>query len=167
MLLNLAELSLRGGQRYERVYPLEIEPVTLGGSPYRVLVPGGVSVVVDRVAGGYLVTVSLDARVYGPCSRCLGEAVFDLRAEQQDFAPATSDRWEESDLSEFIKDLVVDVGAIAREAVVLALPAQPVCEETCKGLCPLCGADLNKGDCRCEMQLDDRWNALRGSDQSP
>lgn len=167
MLLNLAELSLRGGQRHERVYPLEMEPVMLGGSPYLVLIPGGVSVVVDRVAGGYLVTVSLDAKIYGPCSRCLGEAVIDLRAEQQEFAPATGDRWEESDLSEFIKDLVVDVGAIAREAVVLALPAQPVCEETCKGLCPRCGADLNTGECRCEEQLDDRWNALRGSGESP
>jgi uncharacterized protein len=149
MLLDLAGLPLRGGQRYERTYPLEMGPITLGGSSYQVLVPAGVSVRVDRVAGGYLIGVALDARVYGPCSRCLAEAVFDLHAEQQEFAPSTKDRWQDSDLSEFIKDLVVDVDAIAREAVVLALPAQPVCADDCRGLCPRCGADLNKGGCHC------------------
>lgn len=165
MLLNLAELSLRGGQRYERCYPLDTEPVVLGGSPYTVLVPDGVAVTVDRVVGGFLVKVALVARVYGPCSRCLREAGFDLHAEQQEFAPATSDRWREADLSEFIKDLVVDIDALAREAVVLALPAQPVCEEACQGLCPQCGADRNRGDCGCGGLSDGRWDALGGLDR--
>ena len=162
MLLNLADLPLRSGERYERVYPLEFEPILLGGTDHRVLVRDGVDLTVDRVAGGYLVTVSMDAKVYGPCARCLGEAVVEVHAEQQEFAPTAKDRWEEAEISEFVKDLVVDVDGLAREALILALPAQVVCAEECKGLCALCGEDLNKGPCGCaEDTMDERWSRLK------
>lgn len=163
MHLNLVELALRGGQHYERSVALEIEPVRLGGASFQVSLPEGVSLSVDRVAGGYLVKVALEASVYGPCLRCLKETRFDIHAEQQEFAPTTQDAWDESELSQFITNLVVDVDALAREALVLALPFQPLCDEECKGLCPQCGADLNREVCRCqEDDLDPRWEALRG-----
>ena len=109
MLLSLGDLSLRGGDRYERIYMLEFEPVMLGGVEYRILLPDGVHVTVERAAGGYLVSVDIDAKVYGPCARCLGEAVLDVHAEQQEFAPTAKDGWQETETSEFIKALVVDV----------------------------------------------------------
>jgi uncharacterized protein len=162
MVLSLADLSLRGGDRYERIYMLEFEPVLLGGEEFRVLLPDGVHVTVDRVTGGYLVNVDLDAKIYGPCARCLGEAVVTVHAEQQEFAPTAKDGWEETETSEFIKDLMVDVDGLAREALVLALPAQVVCDEDCKGLCAFCGKDLNKGPCACaEERIDERWSRLK------
>jgi uncharacterized protein len=163
MQLSLADLSLRGGEQYERIYMLEFEPIMLGGQQYRVLVPDGVHVLVDRVTGGYLVNVDLDTKMYGPCARCLEEAVIEVHAEQQEFAPTAKDGWEETETSEFIEDLVVDVDGLAREALVLSLPAQVVCHEDCKGLCGICGQDLNKGACKCaEERVDDRWGALKG-----
>ena len=44
---------------------MDVAPVMLGGAEYRVLLPEGVDVYVNKVAGGYLVSVSGDARVYG------------------------------------------------------------------------------------------------------
>jgi uncharacterized protein len=162
MLLSLADLSLRGGERYERTYSLDLEPIMLGGEKYSVLVPDGVNVTVDRVTGGYLVTVDLEATVYGPCARCLGEALVAVHAEQQEFAPTAKNGWEETEESDFIKDLVVDVDGLAREALVLALPAQVVCKQDCKGLCALCGKELNKGVCGCsEEEGDQRWSRLK------
>jgi uncharacterized protein len=162
MLLSLADLPLRGGERYERVFPLELEPIVLGGTDYPVLVPGGVDVTVDRVTGGYLVGVSLDAKVYGPCARCLGEAAVEVHAEQKEFGPTAKGGWEETELSEFIENLVVDIDGLAREALILALPPQIVCGEECKGLCTLCGEDLNKGPCGCsEETTDQRWSRLK------
>jgi uncharacterized protein len=162
MYLDLKDLSLRTGDHAEQTYPLEISPVVLGGVDYQVLVPNGVTVAVDRVAGGFLVTTYLDAKIYGPCTRCLTEVVLDVRAEQQEFAPTARDGWEESDLGAFIEDLVVDVTGIAREAVVLSLPAQVLCSPSCKGLCAQCGHDLNKGSCSClPADVDERWGRLR------
>ena len=162
MLLDLDDLSLRTGERYERVCSLDVDPLVLGGAAYEVLLPAGVAVVVDRVAGGFMVTVSAEARVYGPCARCLAEAVLEVRAEEQEFAPTARDGWEGSELSAFIEDLVVDVSGLTREAIVLALPEQLVCSPECRGLCPQCGQDLNRGECSCEpVQTDGRWGKLR------
>ena len=162
MVLSLADLSLRSGERYVRAYPLEIAPLVLGGVDHRVLVPGGVKLTVDRVTGGYLVGVALDAKIYGICARCLGEAVLEVHAEQQEFGPTAKDGWEETEFSEFITDLVVDVDGLAREALILALPTQVVCAEDCRGLCVRCGKDLNKGPCGCgEETVDERWSRLK------
>ena len=162
LYVDLKDLGLRGGDHYERVHPLDLEPIVLGGSTYDVLLPEGVTVAVDRVAGGFLVTISADAKVYGACARCLAEAMLELHAEQQEFAPSARDGWEESDLSAFIEDLVVDVSSLTREAVVLALPSQIVCSESCEGLCPRCGKDLNQGACGCPPGgTDERWSKLK------
>jgi uncharacterized protein len=137
-------------------------PIILGGQSYEVLIPDGVTVAADRVAGGFIVEVSLRASVYGPCERCLREAVIEVEAKEQEFVPTTKDGWDESDLSPFIEDRVVDFSGLAREAVALALPSQVVCSEECRGLCQVCGQDLNVGPCGCPaVTADERFTALR------
>jgi uncharacterized protein len=162
MYLELESLSLRSAERYERVYAIEVAPIVLGGTRHDVLIPDDVTVSVDRVAGGFLVNIDAEAKLYGPCARCLNEAVLEVHVEQQEFAPTAKSGWEETELSAFIKDLVVDLSALVREAVVLALPAQVVCSPECKGLCPQCGRDLNKGRCDCTtVEIDERWSRLK------
>ena len=36
-----------------------------------------------------------------------------------------------------------------REQIILMMPLKPLCDETCKGLCPRCGANLNREACTC------------------
>ncbi len=160
--VNLNDLALRAGEQWERVYPLETPPVVLGGVPYQVLVPGGVTVTVKRVAGGHLVAVALAATLYGPCERCLREVALRVDAQEEEFVPSGKDAWDEAEASEFIVGTVVDVKGLAREALVLALPAQIICKEECRGLCPRCGRDLNQGLCDCDPEdVDERWNRLK------
>ena len=48
--------------------------------------------------------------------------------------------------------------------VQLGIPMKVLCKEDCKGLCPICGQDLNEGQCDCETDSGDpRWEALKGS----
>ena len=55
----------------------------------------------------------------------------------------------------------IDIDELAREQILLALPARQLCREDCQGLCPACGADLNTRTCQCEQQeVDPRWAAL-------
>jgi len=45
--------------------------------------------------------------------------------------------------------------------VILSIPLKPVCDEQCKGLCPVCGENKNERDCGCvEKQTDPRWQSL-------
>lgn len=58
---------------------------------------------------------------------------------------------------------------LAAEQVLLGLPMRFVCDESCAGLCPQCGADRNvESACRCEPETDPRWKALADlKDDSP
>jgi uncharacterized protein len=56
---------------------------------------------------------------------------------------------------------ILELGPCLREAIVLSLPIRPLCKEDCKGLCPLCGRNLNEGSCNCQRdKFDARWNML-------
>ncbi len=55
-----------------------------------------------------------------------------------------------------------DISERIREAIILELPYKPLCEINCKGLCPMCGENLNETDCGCTQdKTDERWDTLR------
>jgi DUF177 domain-containing protein len=83
------------------------------------------------------------------CSRCL--RVFDQRLRVEQFVFHQELHGED----------FVDLTPSIREDIILGLPQRALCAETCKGLCPRCGKDLNKGPCRCKQSEGDlRWHAL-------
>lgn len=55
----------------------------------------------------------------------------------------------------------VDLTPHIREDIILELPQKALCEKECKGLCPVCGKNLNESACRCKPPKEDlRWHAL-------
>ena len=51
--------------------------------------------------------------------------------------------------------------SMVREQVYLELPMNPVCTESCLGLCPQCGEDRNQGNHECQVEtIDPRWEGL-------
>lgn len=59
-------------------------------------------------------------------------------------------------------DLVLDVTEVARQHLLLALPMVPVCRLECRGLCPVCGENLNERECGCRREaVDSRWAPLQ------
>jgi uncharacterized protein len=62
-------------------------------------------------------------------------------------------------------DDIVDLEPLIRDALLLELPAVPLCRPDCKGLCPSCGVDHNLTSCDCsDAEPDPRWDALRSLD---
>ena len=78
------------------------------------------------------------------CSRCLKKFTGPIRVE--DF-----NREKEIGPEEGKIDLTPDI----REDIILAIPAKPLCRADCRGICPLCGKDLNRGDCDCPAPSGD------------
>jgi len=112
----------------------------------------------------------LSARIEAPCARCLKPVELPIAADfSERFVPAVSWRSEEQhELREEDLNLAVfngeaiELDDLVREEILLAVPAQLVCRENCKGLCPDCGVDRNLGECYCETrQVDSRWQALK------
>lgn len=115
-------------------------------------------VLVDGVFLSGVATVTLA----GECTRCLDSIseVMDVNLQQLYVRDAVDD--EEDGVARFEDDLI-DLEPILREAVVLALPFQPVCREDCPGLCVECGARLaDDPDHQHEDAIDPRWSALSG-----
>jgi uncharacterized protein len=61
----------------------------------------------------------------------------------------------------------VDLTPEVRESILLRFPSHPVCRQTCKGLCPQCGANRNVATCACAAPPDPRWGALECLDGQP
>jgi uncharacterized protein len=104
------------------------------------------------------------------CDRCLSRARFPLSASfDLWYRPAAQiARDEEVAIDEDEVELGFYEGGgilledVLREQVLLALPMQRVCQDSCKGICPECGKNRNEGECGCSpVAVDDRWSALR------
>ena len=111
-----------------------------------------------------LVTGSASAGLTGECVRCLEPLRDEVAAQFQELFVYDDgndeDADEESDVSRLEGDLV-DLEPVLRDAVVLALPFQPLCEEDCPGLCTECGARLaDDPDHAHEAPIDPRWAGL-------
>jgi uncharacterized protein len=115
------------------------------------------------------------ARVALECARCLGEFETELDGPT-DFVvcsePAAAD-YTGGDSEEYVcfigNEPKADIVEPVRQALVLALPMKPLCDEACRGLCPGCGVNLNLKTCECKNEtIDPRWEALKNlsSDKS-
>ncbi len=61
-----------------------------------------------------------------------------------------------------IKDETADLTEIIRDTLIASQPIKNICMEDCKGLCPVCGKNLNEGDCKCDRFVaDPRLEALK------
>lgn len=57
---------------------------------------------------------------------------------------------------------LVDLSSELRQAILIDIPIQNLCSVECRGLCPVCGANLNEGECGCvARERDPRWEPLR------
>jgi uncharacterized protein len=134
LVVDTHELGRRPGT--ERTLERSVEaPAGLGSDVYGV--PEGspidIELRLEAVMDGVLATGTTSVQVTGECVRCLIEIDDDL-----------------------------DVEPVLRDAVVLALPLNPVCDPECPGLCPECGARLaDDPDHTHEAAIDPRWSALK------
>ena len=168
-MLDTRELGRRPGSQRQvtRTVPA---PADLGIEVLRV--PEGSPVDLDlrleAVMEGVLVTGSASAGLTGECVRCLEPITdeVDVRFQElylyddQDLTPA-----EDDEVSMLEGDLL-DLEPLLRDAVVLALPFQPLCTDDCPGLCPECGARLAEDPGHGhEEPVDPRWAGLAALQQ--
>lgn len=120
-------------------------------------------VTVQPQAGeGALVRGSLAGSVMIPCGRCAEpfEFVIDETFDVYEHLPDAEGDDDEPRVRVVSGQLQLDMGAVLWEAFALALPVRPLCSESCRGVCPKCGKDLNKGGCDCVQDEGDERLAV-------
>ncbi|MCD9144101.1 YceD family protein [Streptomyces albireticuli] len=133
----------------------------------------------ESVMEGVLVTGTARAPLTGECVRCLEPLERELDADFQEMysypdadarsrlAATDDDAEEDEEDTLFLEDDMIDLEPVLRDAVVLSLPLQPVCQEDCPGLCSECGARLADDPDHHHESVDIRWAALQGLAGSP
>ena len=114
----------------------------------------------ESVVEGVLVSGLGRAQARGECVRCLDPVVIDLVLHLQELFAYPDSAAADADEIVQVEDEFVDFEPVLRDAVVLALPLQPVCQDDCLGLCATCGARLNDDPEHQHDQVDPRWAAL-------
>jgi uncharacterized protein len=160
-IFDIGRLGLSSGEGRRLELEVAVDPFQFGGQEYGVEGRRADAVLdVAHTTSGYSLRLRYEAELSGPCMRCLesgGQTVsVDAREVDQPGGGAELD-------SPYLEEALLDLKAWARDALALALPAQIVCREDCKGLCPICGENLNLAgpEHRHEREPDPRWAALR------
>ena len=116
---------------------------------------------ISRTSEGLLAQVEFNANVEAVCVRCLKEFSQPL---QVDFTELFSFASHARTNTEMIlpEDGKIDFGSLVREYMLLEIPINPVCKDDCKGLCPICGNDLNDNPCNHPPEtVDPRFSILK------
>ena len=117
---------------------------------------------------GALIEGDARATVAQECARCLKpiDTPVDARFAEQYYATLNVDTGTAMpevplDAKTIGSDFRIDLTPLIREEVILATPLAPLCRPDCKGLCPVCGLDLNESPHEHQDDVDQRWAALR------
>jgi uncharacterized protein len=115
---------------------------------------------VSRTTGnGFALRLRFEVGLHGPCQRCLEDADVEVAVDAREIEqPGSGD----DDLtSPYVDGEELDLRAWARDALALELPTQIACSEECRGLCAICGANLNEDPSHeHERPPDPRWAKL-------
>jgi uncharacterized protein len=158
---SLRSVRLRPGEEFRDEIELDLEPFELGGQRY-LPVPDRVPAefALTRASTGTVFELRFQARLHGPCFRCLGDAVLDIPISAREYQ-ATNPGVAEELRTPYLADDKLDLAAWARDAVALELPDKILCRPDCAGLCAVCGRDLNvEPHTHEDDATDSRWAAL-------
>jgi len=118
----------------------------------------------ESVSEGVLVTARAHAQLGGECGRCLRDISDTLDVEFVQlyaYEHSTTDETTDEDEVGRVHGDLIDLEPELRDALVLALPLNPICREDCPGLCPDCGVPWDELPTdHSHAQADPRWAAL-------
>ena len=134
-----------------KTYPVRIDAESIEG--YTILEQDPISLAVNRTGkSSVYIEGSVRLVLEIPCDRCLEmtrqEIAFELSREVDLEEP-------DDEAQAFIEEKSIDVDAFLYSDIVMNLPMKVLCKESCKGLCKVCGINLNKETCDCDTFVPD------------
>ncbi len=139
MKIEIAKIP-ESGMVVEEDEPPQIMGVRLEGVEYNR--PIHVRVSVNLVGKTLVVQGKLTTTAVLECNRCLKR--FDCGVDVEDYLFSREVKFGET----------VDLTESIREDIIITLPMKWLCSPDCRGLCPVCGQDLNVLNCNCAKSHD-------------
>ncbi len=162
MRLDISRALRTDGADFSFQESLDLSDVELLPGLYPFRKPVRVSGRVRNASGVVELTVRMEAGYQIPCDRCCREIERVLVSEGSYLCGETQDPDSEKELLP-VNGHWIDLKELALGQLLPELPMQHLCGEDCRGLCPVCGKDLNEGACDCRQKsAHPGMEALRG-----
>jgi uncharacterized protein len=148
MKISIEELANAPGERLQYKFSVDHEILDIDEDEVEVNGPLLITLSASYSCGKVTLDGRLTARLILMCSRCLKTFSFLLESEFE----------EEVDVE---KTTTLSIENVVRETYFATFPLKPLCDISCKGLCPHCGVDLNGEQCTCRREhIDHRMSVL-------
>ena len=120
---------------------------------------------ISKTREGLLLQTEGEAQIEATCARCLDEFYLPVKFEFEELYQFPSRHREETDLI-LPYDGFIDLASLYREYLILAMPIKPICKPDCKGLCAVCGANLNETTCEHHPELETLNGITEGTEKA-
>jgi uncharacterized protein len=149
---------------------LKINEMTLVSDSVTLLQPVNSELRIEKVGTEVIIKGYFDTTIELTCSRCLNayskDLSFDIFTTYHPVSELKDEEVYELHDDEMEVDFYsgdeISIDSLIEEEILLSIPIKPLCSEECKGLCPVCGADLNITSCGCSsQQIDERFAILK------
>ena len=165
MLIDISEIVSCENKEVTKEVPIELGTFVsrLGEFPITNVAPIDIRIA-NRENKRLLIQGDVDLTVSIPCSRCLEDVPTDIHfsidKELTLNGPEVKD--EEMEETDYLIGLDLDIDKLIYGEILVNWPMKVLCKEDCKGICKVCGMNLNKGNCDCQRtELDPRMAAIQ------
>lgn len=166
LIIDISDISSSIGLSKKVNLKIEIPPLETAEGEKDFVGPIEVDFIIENVGPGILVKGKLKGSLLVNCDRCLKEfgQILDIDIEEMYYFEEDLLENKEVNEDEVFKVInnKIDLEPTIRQNFVLNIPIKLLCKEVCKGLCFMCGKDLNEGSCDCKKdEIDPRLAKLK------
>ena len=166
MIINMSEVLTEPHKTIDECIKPDLKEFKKGKDKYPITNMDPLHIRIEYVGEKKLfITGETKLTVIIPCDRCLEdvETELDLSFEKNvNLNLECIEGDEESDEANYIDGYNLDVDELLYNEILIGWPTKVLCSEDCKGICSVCGQNLNKGSCNCEdTSLDPRMSVIR------
>lgn len=160
VIIDLKSIFVTEGSFMHKDYSFSMADVKVDGfTPFAS--PVEVNIKAENRAGLVKLSLATSFNYQKPCDRCGTDVTKKMNYLFEHYLVTSLSGDQNDDYIE-TPDHTIDVDELAVTDILLELPLKHLCSDSCKGLCPKCGADLNKKACDCNTkQIDPRLEALK------
>lgn len=152
LLIDVKHILEAVGNEEHLKKAVELQPLEKDKEKISFAEPVELDLTLSNIGSGILVKGRVAGKMKLACSRCLCDLNLPAGFEVEDLY--TSESPEEEKLR--ITADSIDLGPAIDEGFIVEIPIAPLCDAACKGLCPVCGGNLNAAACRHEIEQTDQ-----------
>ncbi len=168
MLIDLSKVLSEPHKTLDVTVPCTLEKFKTSFGVFPIVSKDEIHIVVNYVKSKQI-EIKGEGRVIVeiPCDRCLEPVVMEIPLDFVKVTRVSADEEEieesdEFDESNYIDGYTLDADILICNEVLIGWPTKILCSEDCKGICNVCGQNLNQGTCDCEStSLDPRMSVIR------